>query len=67
MLNTKDQENLAKATHDVNFLVQDLSSLVESTNPLLADIAIEILQQAAQIEKRLLRIESITKNEEKLS
>jgi hypothetical protein len=60
---SKDQENLAKASHNVNFLVQDLSSLVNSTNPLLADIAIEILQQAVQIEKRLLRIEFITKNE----
>jgi hypothetical protein len=67
MLNTKDQENLTKATHDVNFLVQDLSILVNSTNPLLADIATEILQQAAQIEKRLLHIEFITKNEEKIS
>jgi hypothetical protein len=65
MLNNKDQESLTKATHDANFLVQDIGDLVKSANPLLADIALEILQQATQIEQRLQRIESITRNEEK--
>lgn len=65
MINAKDQENLIKATHDANFLVQDLSNLVKSTNPLLADIALEILQQATQIEQRLKRLELITREEEK--
>lgn len=65
MINAKDQENLIKSTHDANFLVQDLSNLVKSTNPLLADIALEILQQATQIEQRLKRLELITREEEK--
>jgi len=42
-----------------NLLVQDLQGLVKSANPLLADVALEILQQAVQIEQRLKRIEVI--------
>lgn len=61
MLNTNDQENLVKTSQGANLLVQDLRELVKSTNPLLADIAIELLQQAVQIEQRLNRIESLTR------
>lgn len=60
MLNASDSENLAKSSQTANLLVQDLRDLVKSTNPLLAEIAIEILQQASQIEQRLNRIKSIT-------
>lgn len=60
MLNTNDKENLAKSSQTANLLVQDLRDLVKSTNPLLAEIAIEILEQASQIEQRLNRIKSIT-------
>lgn len=60
MLNANDSENLAKSSQTANLLVQDLRDLVKSTNPLLAEIAIEILQQASQIEQRLNRIKSIT-------
>ncbi len=65
MLNAQDQENLVKTTHSANFLVQDLRGLVKSANPLLSDIALEILQQAVQIEQKLNRIETITRKEEK--
>lgn len=47
------------------YLVQDLRDLVKAANLLLAEIAIEILQQAVQIEQRLNRIDSITSPEEK--
>jgi hypothetical protein len=60
MLNANDSENLAKSSQTANLLVQDLRDLVKSTNPLLAEIAIEILQQASQIDQRLNRIKSIT-------
>lgn len=60
MLNTNEQENLVKTSQAANLLVQDLRELVKSTNPLLSDIALEILQQAAHIEQRLNRIESLT-------
>ncbi len=65
MLNANDKENLVKSRQTANLLVQDLRDLVKSANPLLAEIAIEILQQAVQIEQRLNRIDSITSPEEK--
>lgn len=65
MLNANDQENLVKSSQTANLLVQDLRDLVKSDNPLLTEIAIEILQQVVQIEQRLKRIESITRKEEK--
>ena len=60
MLNANDKENLVKSSQTANLLVQDLRVLVKAANPLLAEIAIEILQQAVQIEQRLNRIDSIT-------
>lgn len=65
MLNAYDQENVLKSSQIANLLVQDLRELVKSPNPLLADIALEIMQQAIQIEQRLKRIDSITRTEEK--
>mgnify|MGYP000653915151 FL=1 len=65
MLNANDKENLVKSSQTANLLVQDLRDLVKSANPLLAEIVIEILQQAVQIEQRLNRIDSITSPEEK--
>ena len=51
MLNANDKENLVKSSQTANLLVQDLRDLVKSANPLLAEIVIEILQQAVQIEQ----------------
>ena len=65
MLNANDKETLVKSSQTANLLVQDLRDLVKVANPLLAEIAIEILQQAVQIEQRLNRIDSITNPEEK--
>ena len=65
MLNAKDREDLVKSSQTANLLVQDLRDLVKAANPLLAEIAIEILQQAVQIEQQLNRIDSITSPEEK--
>jgi hypothetical protein len=65
MLNANDKENLVKSSQTANLLVQDLRGLVKAANPLLVEIAIEILQQAVQIEQRLNRIDSITNPEEK--
>lgn len=65
MLNANDKETLVKSSQAANLLVQDLRDLVKAANPLLAEIAIEILQQAVQIQQRLNRIDSITSPEEK--
>lgn len=60
MLNTQDQENLVKSSQVAELLIQGLRELVKSSNPLLSEIALEILQQAVQVEQRLSRIETIT-------
>ena len=60
-----NSESLVKSSQTANLLVQDLRDLVKAANPLLAEIVIEILQQAVQIEQRLNRIDSITSPEEK--
>jgi len=65
MLNIYDQENVVKSSRTANLLVQELRALVKSAKPLLADIVLEILQQAVQIEQRLNRIMSTTRPEEK--
>lgn len=65
MLNANDRENLVKANQAAKLLLQDLRDLAKATNPLLAEISYEILQQAGQIEHRLSRIDSITSPEEK--
>lgn len=64
MLNVHDQEQLTKAAHSASFLVQELRELVDTANPLLADIAIEVLQQAVQLELRLSRLETLARTTE---
>jgi hypothetical protein len=64
MLNIQDQENLVKSSQTANLLVQALQALSRSDNPLLSEIALEVLQQAALLEKRLSRIEMITRKKE---
>lgn len=60
MLNTTDRENLLKASHSADFLVQELMSLAKAQDPLLADISIEILSQAVAIKDRLNRLVTLT-------
>jgi len=61
MLKFEDREKLIEASHGAKDLVRDLRDLVTCEEPLLADLALEILQAAVQIEQRLNRIQSITK------
>lgn len=59
-----DKRNVEKVSQTATLLVQDIQGLVQSANPLLSDIAIEILQQAVQLEQRLRQIDSITHADE---
>lgn len=59
IMNGQDREKLVKASQTAKQLVQDLSALLNSDNPLLADIIMDILEHAVQIELRIKRIESI--------
>ena len=63
MLTEQDKERLAKASQGAGLLVADLRDLVKASNPLLADIALELLVQAVQLEHRLSRLEACTKPE----
>ena len=54
---THDQESAIKARQTANLLVQDLRTLVSSDNPLLSDVALDLLESAAQLEQRLRRLE----------
>jgi hypothetical protein len=61
MLNSNDQESLVKSSQTANLFVQDLQELVKSDNPLLAEFALEVLQQAVLLEQKMKRLVSITK------
>ena len=60
MFSDNDKRNVEMTHQAATLLVQSLQGLVKSSNPLMADIALEILQQAVQIEHRLQRIDVIT-------
>jgi hypothetical protein len=63
MFSDNDKRNVEMTSQAANLLVQNIQGLVKSTNPLLAEIALEILQQALQIEQRLQRVNAITRSE----
>ena len=60
-MDVMDRENLIKAGQGANLLVQDLQALIKSKDPLLSDIAMELLKPVVEVELRLKRIESVTK------
>lgn len=60
-MNATDKENIIKSAQTANLLMQDLRELLQSQDPLLADIALEIVEQTAKIEQRLKRLESVAK------
>lgn len=62
MLNQKDAEILNKAAQCANLLGQDLKEMVSATNPLLGDIALDLLKEAVAIEQRLQRLMVVTKS-----
>lgn len=61
MLSNHDQGNVSKASKTVSIFVQDLRNLIKADDPLLAEMGIEILKVAVQIEQTIKRIECISK------
>ena len=59
-MDTQDKENIIKSAQTTNLLIHDFRELVKSKDPLLADIALEVLEQAVKVENQLMRIESIS-------
>ena len=53
MFSDNDKRNVEMTSQAASLLVQNIQGLVKSNNPLLAEIALEILQQAVLIEQRL--------------
>ena len=60
MLDANDRERVVKSVQTADLLVQDLRDLVKSENPLLADLALDLLKPIVEVEQRLKRIESVT-------
>ncbi len=63
MFSDNDKRNVEMTSQAASLLVQNIQGLVKSNNPLLAEIGLEILQQAVQIEQRLERVNVITRSE----
>ncbi len=63
MFSDNDKRNVEMTSQAASLLVQNIQGLVKSNNPLLAEIALEILQQAVLIEQRLQRVNVITRSE----
>jgi hypothetical protein len=64
MYSENDKRNVEMTSQIASLLVQNLQALVNSNEPLLGDIALEVLQQAVNIEQRLTRVALITNKEE---
>ena len=60
MLTATERENVVKAAQCAALLVSDVTAITQSSNPLLAEIGLEALKTAAELEQRLKRLESIT-------
>ncbi len=59
MLTLNDQENLSKSIQNAQELAQNLQKLTASNNPLLADIALELVARSIPVGQRLLRLKSL--------
>jgi hypothetical protein len=60
MLTATERENVTKAAQCAALLVGDVRAITQSSNPLLAEIGLETLKAAADLEQRLKRLETIT-------
>ena len=61
MLTKEDRSKLIQASQVSSVLVQNLRNLASADNPLLGEMAMEILQVAVQVELKLKRLETLTK------
>lgn len=54
----RDLENATKAAQCAALLVADLRDLLKTDNPLLADIALSEVERAAEMQRRLERLQA---------
>lgn len=64
MLSEQDQERVAKASQTASLMVGDLRDIVRADDPLLAELGMDLLKQAVQIEVRMKRISTLAKDRE---
>lgn len=62
MVSDADIENLTKASHGSSLLVEDLKTLTGSSNPLLAELSVDMLKTAVELEQKLKRIALLSQN-----
>lgn len=60
MLTSTDRENVTKAAQCAALVVGDVRAITQSNDPLLAEIGLEVLKAAVDLEQRLKRLETIT-------
>ncbi len=63
MVSKTDIENITKAFQGSSLLVEDLKALAQSRNPLVAELSMDLLKDAVEIEKKLKHIEVISQPE----
>ena len=63
MLSDTERENVTKAAQCAALLVSDVKALEAANNPLLAELGIEALKAATDLEQRLKRLEAISNAE----
>lgn len=63
MLSDTERENVTKAAQCAALLVSDVKALAAAKNPLLAELGIEALKAATDLEQRLKRLEAISNAE----
>lgn len=64
-MNDRDKENLVNVVYASNLLMQNLTSLLNSSNPFLSDITSDILEDVTKIDQRLQRLLLISNTETK--
>lgn len=62
MVSDIDAENILKAFQGASLLVDDLGALARSSNPLLAELSVEMLKTATELEQKLKRISLLCQN-----
>ncbi len=59
MLSDTERENVTKAAQCAALLVSDVKALAAANNPLLAELGIEALKAATDLEQRLKRLKRL--------
>jgi len=63
MLSDTERENITKAAQCAALLVSDLQALATASNLLLAELGIDAMKSATDLEQRLKRLEAISNAE----